>query len=453
MSGLFGSLSLAARALDAQRAGLAVTGNNLANLNTEGYVRRSIELAEGQPGAGGVDVLGIRAHRDLLLDARVRQELPAEGRERAIAEALSVVEAAIGDPGASLDAQLTSFFDSFTALAQDPTSTVARDGVVLQGRLLARSFNDLAARMADTRRGADAQVRDDVDSINRLATEVADLNQAINAANGGETDGLKDRQIQALKELSEIADISVLQRGDGGVDVSLGEGRAIVMGANAYTVEAVGTPPNGFARLQIGGVDITAEIARGTLAGRLEVRDQSIPGYQARLDTIAFEVAQQVNTGHQAGTDLAGNTGNDFFAPIGAPAGAAAAIALDAGVAADSNLVAASGTGAPGDNGAAKLIANLRDARVVNGSTTFSEAWGQLVYRVGSDAQTAITQQKSREDVVAQVERLTDQVSGVSLDEESALLMKFQRAYEANARYFSAVDSMIATLLRIVGAA
>jgi len=453
MSGLFGSLSLAARALDAQRAGLAVTGNNIANLNTDGYVRRSIQLAEGEPGSGGVDVLGTRARRDLLLDARVRQELPAEGRERAIADGLSVVEASLGDPGASLDAQLTSFFDSFSALAQDPTSTVARDSVVLQGRLLSRSFNDLSARLDDSRRGADVQIRSAVDSINRLATEVAALNQAINAANGGETDGLKDQQIQALKELSELADISVLQRGDGGVDVSMGEGRAIVMGANVYAVAAVDAPPNGYAQLAIGGVDMTSEIARGRVAGLLEVRDVMIPDYQARLDTIAFAVAQEVNVQHQAGTDLAGNAGGNFFAPIGAPAGAAAALAVDAAVAADSDLIAASGTGAPGDNGAARLLADLRDARVVNGSATFAEGWGQLVYRVGSDAQTAIAQQKSRQEVVTQVERLRDQVSGVSLDEESALMMRFQRAYEANARYFSAVDSMLATLMRIVGAA
>lgn len=451
MSGLMGSLSLAARAMDAQRAGLAVTGNNIANLNTDGYVRRSIQLAEGQPGAGGVDVVGTRARRDVLLEARVRQEIPAEGRERAIAGSLSVVEASIGDPGASLDANLTAFFDSFASLAQDPTSTVARDGVVLQGRLLARSFNDISARLNDSRRSADVQVRGAVENINRLAAEVSAINQAINAANGGEIEGLRDRQTQALKEMAGLADISVLQRSDGGVDVSIGEGRALVMGANVYRVAMVDTPPSGFARLEMGGTDMTAEIARGELAGMLEVRDVMIPGYQARLDTIAFTVAQEVNTLHQGGSDLAGNAGGNFFATIGAPAGAAAAITLDAALAADSDLVAASLTGAQGDNGAAKQIASLRDARVVNGSSTFSESWGQLVYRVGTDSQTAIAQQKSRTEVVAQVEFLRDQVSGVSLDEESGLLMRYQRAYEANARYFQAVDTMLATLLHLAG--
>jgi flagellar hook-associated protein 1 FlgK len=398
-----------------------------------------------------VDVIGIRAQRDRLLEARVRQELPSASREGAIADSLTVVEASLGDAGASLDAQLSAFFDSFASLTQDPSSTVARDGVLLQGRLLKRSFNELATRLDDAKRETDVSVRASIDSINRLASQVASLNTAINAANGGDVERLKDEQQLALTELAKIADITANPRSDGGVDVSLGQGRAIVMGANVYGLEAVDTPPSGFATVMLGGVDITGEFNNGQLAGLLQVRDVMVPGYQARLDSIAFSVAQQVNTAHAAGTDLLGGTGTNFFAPIGGPGGAAAAIQLNAAVAADPDLIAASLTGAPGDNQTAKAIAALRDARVVGGASTFAESWAQLVYRVGSDAQTAQSEQKGRQEVVDQVERLRDQVSGVSLDEEAATMLRFQRAYEANARYFSTVDQVLATLLRLVG--
>ena len=245
----------------------------------------------------------------------------------------------------------------------------------------------------------------------------------------------------------------MLSRSDGGVDVSLGQGRAIVMGANQYSLTAVSAPITGYAQIELGGVDITDEIGNGKMSGWIEARDVLIPGYQSRLDTLAFSVAQQVNTAHQAGTDLLGNTGTNFFAPIGAPAGAAAAISIDPAIAGDPRLIAASASGAPGDNTVARAITDLRDARVVGGIATFAESWGQLVYRVGSDSQTAIAQQKSRQEVVEQVERLRDQVSGVSLDEEAASMLRFQRAYEANARYFTTVDSVLNTLLRIVGGA
>lgn len=452
MSGLMSSLSLAARALDAQRAGLAVTGNNIANLNTDGYVRRAIQLVEGQPGAGGVDVLGTRARRDLLLDARVRQELPAESRERALAESLAVVEASLGGEGTSLDGQLVKFFDAFSALSQDATSTVARDGVLQQGRLLARSFNDLASRLDDSRMGTDAAIRGGINDLNRLADQVASLNQSINATNAGDAEGLRDQQAEALKAMALLADISVLQRSDGGVDVALGEGRALVMGTTSYRLQAVDTPPSGVAAIHLGATDITAEFDRGKIGGWLEVRDTRIPAYGARLDQMAFVVAGEVNSLHQGGTDLLGGTGNDFFAPIGAAAGAARAITMNAVVDADPQRVAASQSTAPGGNLVAKSIADLRDARVVGGAATLAESWAQLVYHVAGDSQTAQAQQQSRQQVVDQVTRLRDQVSGVSLDEEAALMMRFQRAYEANARYFSAVDNMLATLMHIVGA-
>jgi len=453
MSGLMTSLSMAARALDAQRAGLAVAGENIANLNTDGYVRRTIELAQGGPGQGGVEVLGTRARRDAMLEARVRQEAPAEAREGAIADGLAVVEASLGAPGASLDAQLTAFFDGFSDLAHDPTSTVLRDSVVLQGRLLGRAFSDLSSRLSDAQRAADAEVRGGIDRINALASQAAGLNATIAGANGADTEGVKDQLGLVLKELAELAGVSVVPRADGGADVSLGQGRAIVMGATAYPLTATSVAPSGFASVTLGGTAITAEIAKGRLSGWLDVRDKNIPGYRDRLDTIAFTVVQQVNTLHLAGTDILGGTGHNFFAPLAVAAGAAAAMAVDAGVASDSRLVSASQTGATGDNEVAKTIAGLRDARVVNANATLAESWGQLVYEVGSDAQTAQAQQRSRREIVDQVAKLRDQVSGVSLDEEAAMMMRFQRAYEANARYFSAVDQMLATLMRTVGTA
>jgi flagellar hook-associated protein 1 FlgK len=449
MAGLFGTLTMTARALDAQRAGLTVTGQNIANLNTDGYARRALLLAEAR--IGGVEVLGVRGRRDLLLDARVRSEIPYEAREAALADSLSVVEAALGTSGQSIDARLTAFFDAFSALASDPASVVARDGVVQQGRLLARAFNDLSGRLAASQREADTQVRAGVDRINLLASRVSALNAEIAGAIGTDVEGLRDQRELALEQLAELVDVSVIHREDGAVDVSIANGRALVIGSSSYAVGVTSTPPAGFAALSLGGVDITAGITRGRLAGALESRDALIPGYLARLDQLAYTVAQQVNALHQTGFDLNGNAGGAFFAPLASATGAAAAIAMDAAVDQDPRLVAASLTGAPGDNQVAQALANLRDARVMGGSATFSEAWGQLVYRVASDRQTALVQQESRREVVDQVARLRDQVSGVSLDEEAANMLRFQRAYEANARFFSTVNDVLDTLMNVVG--
>jgi flagellar hook-associated protein 1 FlgK len=453
MSGLFASLTMAARSVAAQEYGLNVTGQNIANLNTEGYVRRTVNFAEVAPGAGGgVRAVGAQAQRDALLDARVRQEFPAEQRYGAVADSLAVVETSLGTVGQSIDGALTSFFDGFSSLALDPTSSVVRDGVVLTGQQLATAFNNMAARLTDARSAADSQVRGGIDQINTLAAQIAQLNTAIGSANGADAEALKDQQGVALQTLAGLADVTALQRPEGGYDVSIGTGRALVVGSNAYTLSAVPTGVAGLAAVSLGGVDISSEVRRGELGGLLQVRDTIVPGYQQRLDQLAFDVAGQVNTLHQAGTGLTGATGQAFFTPIAAAAGAASAIKVAPALAGNSSLVAASLTGTAGDNQTATAISNLRDARVLSGgTTTLNDSWSQLVYRVGSDAGTAQAQRESAHQVVDQLTQLRDQVSGVSLDEEAAAMLKFQRAYEANARLFMSVNTTLSTLMAMVG--
>jgi len=459
MSSLFSSLTSAARALDAQRFGLDVTGQNIANVNTPGYARRVIDMAAVPPESNrvagrGVDVIAVRSTRDMLIERRLQTELPSERREAALADALSVVEVALGKPGESIDGALDRFFDAFAALSQSPSSSVARQEVLLQAESLADSFRDMAERISVSQQDTDAQVSSAAQDVNELAAQIAKLNETI--ARTGESSGgllhLQDEQSVLVRQLSEIVDVDVLQRADGGVDITIGNGRALVIGENDYAVET--SVVAGVAHIFSAGVDITSEISAGRIGGLVYARDVLLPGYMANLDTLAHEVATQVNTLHAAGVGADGGTGRPLFAfspAIVGSAGAAGAIVVDAAVAADTDLVAAAGAGAPvGDNTTARDIAALRHARVVGGSATFHDAWGQLVFRVGRDSQSAKNEQRSREEIVGQVDALRDQVSGISLDEEAVNLLKYQKAYEANARFFQAINSTLDTLLGIL---
>src|SRR5690606_19023058 len=96
--------------------------------------------------------------------------------------------------------------------------------------------------------------------------------------------------------------------------------------------------------------------------------------------------------------------------------------------------VAAAQAALPGDNRAAREMANLRDALLLDGGTaTLIEGWSQLVYQVGRDVQSSNDERTLRGQIVTQMEMLRDQVSGISLDEEAMNLVRFQRAYEASA--------------------
>jgi flagellar hook-associated protein 1 len=457
MSDLFASLTMAARALQSQQVGLDVVGQNIANVNTAGYARRQLDLAAVPPtdrrsAGGGVEVSTIRAIRDQFLERRLRLERPAEGRESALADTLSVVEAALGSSGSSIDASLDEFFNAWSDLSQDPTSSTMRQAVIVQSTALATAFTAMSDRLKDVRKQADDGIRGAVGDVNQLVQRIAALNDSIATAGGTGpmSASLQDEQGEAIKALSELVDIDVLPNKTGGADVSFANGRALVIGVNAYPID-VGSNSEGMAVLSTGGMDVTSEISGGRLAGLLGARDVMVPKYLSQLDTIAFTLAQQVNGLHRSGFDLDGNPGGDVFQPLATVSGAAAALSVDTLLAGSPRLVAAASAPTAGDNGVARQLAALRDARVFNGTGTFNDAWADLTYSVGHDSASAVAEQRSRGEIVTQIESLRDAVSGVSLDEEAMMMMKFQRAYEANARFFTTIDSAIATLLNMVG--
>jgi flagellar hook-associated protein 1 FlgK len=458
MSDLFSSLTMAARSLQAQQMGLDVVGQNIANANTDGFSRRQIVYGAVAPtdkwsAGGGVSVQDVRASRDALLERRLRLETPAQGRDSAIADTLQVVQAALGKSGQSIDGELAAFFDAFALLAEDPTSATSRQGVLQQGEALAGAFSGMADRLAVAQKEADTGVRGIMDEVNALADRIAALNDSIARAggNGPATLGLRDELTTAVRELSQLVEINALDRDDGGMDVTVGSGRALVVGNNAYKLSVV-QDSRGYAQVKSGDAIITGEIAGGEIGGLLYARDTLVPGYLLQLDTLAYTVATEVNNAHAGGYDLAGTTGRNFFAPLTAVAGAASSVRLDPGIAGYPDRVAAASTTSTGDNGNARVIAALRDARLLDGGTaTATDSWASLVYSVGLDAATAKAELANREEIVRQLAALRESVSGVSLDEEAMMMMKFQRAYEANARYFQAIDSAINTLMSLAG--
>ncbi len=453
---LFGALSATARALDAQQYGLEVTGQNIANVNTPGYSRRTVDLvsvAAADGGLGGVGIQGSRSIRDLLLERRLRQERPSAEKQQAIADSLGMVEVALGQPGASIDDRMRAFFDAFSNLAEDPSSSSGRQSAVIQGQTLAAAFNDMAARLEDAQRDANARIKAGVDEVNALTDRIATLNQAIGTAGAstGQAATLRDEQSEVVRRLAELVDISAVDREDGGIDVSLSNGAPLAIGRSSYALSATPEAPAGLYAIETSdGTDVTGAITGGSLGGLVEVRDTLLPDYEDRLDTLAYNVADAVNTIHDAAFDASGNDAPVFFTALGAVAGAAAALQVNPAVAADSGRVGAADAAAAGNNNAARAISALRNSRVLDGGqATFNDYWGELVYKAGSDAQSAKAEAESRHQVVQQVEALRDAVSGVSLDEEATQMLKYQRAYEANARFFSTINQAISMLLSL----
>lgn len=450
---LFGLLSTTARALDAQRYGLDVVGNNLANVNTPGYTRRIVDFAAVAPtdrfSAGmGVEVTGVQQQRDRLFDRRLFNERPLAEREAALSDALALADVALGDPGASLDGALANLFDAFGELADTPSLSTPRERVIQEAQRLASVFRGLSDQLVEQERTADARIVAEVDRLNSLMGRLASLNEAVSKAPAGQALTLRDEQVAVTAEIAGIVGVQVLELTDGTFQVSTDYGRPLVIGVDAYTLTTAGTPPSGHAAILAGGADITGEVRTGSLGGFLAARDQALPSYRAALDQIAYDVATTLNGVHASGFDLNGAPGGVIFVPPGGVPGAAATLQVAPALAADPSRIAAAGIVSPGDNGVARQLAALRDAPISQGRSA-TAAWTGLVYRVGNDIATATRERDSHREIVHQIELLRDNVSGVSVDEEAALMMRFQRAYEANARFFGVVDEVLQTLLSL----
>jgi len=455
MSGLLDSLSAATNALSADTTGLNITGDNLANINTVGYTRRTLNLAE-TPSAGldstgtGVTVVNVTAQRDQFVEARIQSARPGLAQATAVSTALSGVETSLGTPGASLDATVSSLFDAFSSLSQDPTSTSNRDVVVSRAQAVAQGFAGMASSLSDAQQQADAAIKSAVNQVNGLSAQIATLNGQIATNGGSDVSALVDQRTVDANQLADLIGATVTTNNDGSVSLTAGNGQPLVIGAAAFTLTMGTAPTTGFTTIQSQGVDQTSQFTAGQIGGLLHVRDTLVPSYQGQLDQLAYDLATSVNAIHSTGVGANGSTNQDLFTQPATVAGAAQNMAVAPAVLANSDLVAASATGTAGDNQTASALAALRNQSLGPSGSSAADAWSQLVYQVGADAADANNSQTTQQQIVDQLGQMRDATSGVSSDEEAANLMMYQRAYEASARYFVTVNETLDALMAML---
>lgn len=460
MSVNFSPFEIGRRALRANQLGLAVTGQNIANVNTPGYTRRSVQLASLPPNGsglvgGGVTIEGVRSYRDRFIEQRIQTETAIAGRLTAQRDALSPVEAAFNEgSGGGIQSAMQRFFGAFRDLEANPTSAPLRSLVTQQGSSLANAFRSTRSRLDQIRHGSDNDLRATVEQANSLAQQVAELNNQISSAeatSGQEASELRDHRGELVRQLSEITGARSVENNDGTISLTLGDGRALVSSNHAATLTATSQPPDGLASISLDGQP--AVISDGRLRGLLDAI--STTGNQiTALDQLASSLVSRVNALHTSGTDADGNPGVNFFAdPVNGQPVTAANITVDAAVLANPRLVVASPLASP--TGAATVageIANLlTDPNSTVGSRTgsFASIFGSIVADAGNNVRKAEDALSVQAAILSQATAQREAISGVSLDEEAINLLQYQRAYEAAAKFLKISDEMTQTILAL----
>ncbi|HEX4714602.1 MAG TPA: hypothetical protein VH164_06710, partial [Ktedonobacteraceae bacterium] len=245
--------------------------------------------------------------------------------------------------------------------------------------------------------------------------------------------------------LSSSVNVSVVQANDGTFNLYLGQ-TPLVVGSYSSHISA------GFASQQTviydqQGNDITSQITGGALAGQIQDKNATLPGYVTSLNTLAQTFADQVNQTLSQGIDQNGQTPtvNLFSYSPSNPAGSLVVTGITP------DQIAAASPGAPG-GGANALALNQLSAAQTVGQSTFTQAYGNIGAQVGFDVSSAQSNQTNYQDVVTQAQAQRSAASGVSLDAEAAQLLQFQQAYQAVGHLVSVLNSLAQTVIQMVAA-
>jgi flagellar hook-associated protein 1 FlgK len=457
----FSSLVTASTALRAQQRAIDVTGQNVANVNTDGYSRQRAELRSigantvpaihsvGDGVGGGVTADQVSRIRDAFLESRAQVEHATSARLTVESSTLSQVEDAFREPGTTgIQSMLAEMWAGFDAVANVPGNLAARSQLLERAGTLAAGVRTTSATLeqqwASTRESLQALVTD----VNAATDSIAELNKAIRSATqaGLPVNELSDQRdalvlslsdkIGATSSAAEFGQVNVLVGGtslvSGSTSLALRlAGSSTARGAAAAPPQVLTSPGNSVLRVD------------GTAAGQLTALSTTLPHYLEELDGFATALADAVNTQHRAGTDLDGGTDVDLFGSTdGKPLTAAN---LGVAVTDARKLAAASTAVASLDNRNADALSQL-------GSTSGLDAsYRQIITSLGVSAAVSSRNVGIQAVITSQVDDDRESVSGVSLDEEMTNMLAYQHGYQAAARMVTTVDEMLDVLINRTG--
>ena len=455
MSGLSLILETARRALQAQQVGIGVTSHNIANASTPGYSRQVAGLVPTEPLATpngmlgtGVMVATVTRMRDQFIDGQMRDVNQSMSRSSMENQILTQVQSSFNEPSdTALSGSLTKFFNSWQDLSVNPEDSSSRNAVLQRADQLAQSFHSLNGELTQLRSSLVDDVSAKVTKINTLTAQLSKLDLQITNARalGQNANDAMDQRDEKLQELSGIINISVSFDARGSMTVAAG-GSVIASGAGSLDLTSSVVGNQITIQTALGGPALA--VTGGELGGVLNMYNTWIPNTLTQLDQAAGALIARTNQLHEAGYGLGTPppTGTAFFTGTGA-----ADINVNAALRANPNLIAASSDGTPGNNATALALAGMQNESLLNGnSVTVSQFYNGIVSSLGSAVDSADNTSTQQGSVLKGLQNQQSSVAGVSLDEEMANLIMFQKGYAAAAKVVSTVNDMFNTILTMV---
>ena len=333
---IFSALSSAKLGLLAQQLAIEVTGQNIANVETEGYSRQDVTFEANTPRHAikygsmhqigtGVRVAGIERAHDQFLFEQIMDEGDLSGSTEVKKDIFEQLEVLFNEgSGRSLNDALSSFFASAHDLATNARGLSERADLVSKAEHLASTFNQTGKQLFTIQRNIDSTIATEVTEINSLTTQIGKLNESIHAnepASQYKANDLRDNRDRLVKELSKKIDIQLIEESDNQISLTLKDGTALVLKDQVFDLStSINGNNESFYDVYIDSgsatKDITSTITGGELRGYLDMRDTEVESILDKMNILSASFIQEFNGIHRAGFGLDGSSGLDFFSPL-----------------------------------------------------------------------------------------------------------------------------------------
>lgn len=563
---LFSSIQQSANALQLSQLGLQVVGNNVANINTPGYLRQELVQAT-VPGFNhgglivgqGAQAVSVRQQYDQFLLQRLQSTQSQLSYRETLTAGLSELESAMNElTDQDISSSLSRFSGALQDIANHPQNDSLRTLAIQRGSELAASIRDVRRQSDHLVESATDAIASTVNEINALTGDIARLNQRIVEVEGGRTVnsdavGLREERIRKLDELSSLVGFDAIEQNNGSVTVFVGGDYLVSESRQRQLTVVLTDDPTQPSEVRIADTDAPLVVQGGKLRGYYEQRSVATAQFNSQLDAFAGALMATVNRLHSQGQpaialqsahgdrsftasnvplELAGqgveidngsfelvvqdrsgggtqrvriavrqlgrdddHTLDDILNGINAVSGVTASLSAAGKVqiASDSSgiefyfdndtsgFLAAAGlntffTGSSSQDidvraelrSDARLLSVSRDGPGVGAAGALSlaqaftqpqsqlqgmnlqQAYEQMAVRMSQDLGSQQTTTTSLANFRNTLEAKHLGISGVSLDEEAAKLLMYQRAFQASSRVISVANEMLETLVTMI---
>lgn len=562
MSSIFSIFDVGVRGMFAQQTALNVTGQNIANANTENYVRQRANLKEstpfdaypGQLGTG-VIVESITRLKDEFTDFQIIKENQNLGYLEEKSDILQQLENIFHEPSdKGINSLISGFYDSLQDLSNHPENFSARVMVKEKALALSDAFNRTISRIEELKSNLNENISYKVNKINAMSSEIATLNSEISKTEVGgmqNANDLRNQRDALVRSLSKMGNIYVQEADNKMISVQLGD-KIIVSGVYPVRLATRNTAGNTL-EIVSENTNERVHLTNGSLKALTEIRDQLIPQYAQNMDTLAKAIIEEINDVHVGGVGLnmyqtassdnsvnsanvpltsagldgsmaggnftlslydingilisensvtinpladslqdvantidalagfnasvtqdnklsiSASTSTDQFSFVGDTTyskdssgflkaiglntffkgSSASNITVTDTIVNDVNKIATGKSASPGDNLNIIDLAGTRETTAVSGAT-FEDYYSSMVGELGIERQTSLNRYETQDMILNTLQERQQAESGVSFDEEAVNLIRFQRGYQASAKFITVIDGLIGSLLQMV---